>query len=104
MSILQKKIADIPEPGNYDKSNTKDDAEACGLDTVSFKVRNKDMFVNLMIDKKDNAVAVLCQRFEQALSKRELAFLLAKSTLMEHMKLEMENAKEVATNAKSENE
>ena len=54
MSILQKKIADIPEPGNYDKSNTKDDAEACGLDTVSFKVRNKDMFVNLMIDKKDN--------------------------------------------------
>lgn len=94
MNILQKKKIDIPEPKDYDFSNTDNDIESCGLEHVTFLQRNKNLFNDFVVDaSKQNVVALLCDRMERSLSKRELAFLLAKNTLMEHMKQEQAEAK-----------
>lgn len=93
MSILQskikKKVLDIPEPKDYDFSQAEDDLKARGLDhvTKSFIKRNEGVFKNLKINAKlENPVAIVASRMESCMSKRELAFLLAKSTLIEMMK------------------
>ncbi len=72
----------IPEPGNYDLKN-KNDIEACGLDRDSFEKRNNEMFNGLSVNSEnENPVATVCMAFENNFSKRELAFLLGKETLM----------------------
>jgi len=72
----------IPDPKDYDLTN-EDDIKSCGLDAASFEKRNKEMFNNLVVDsKKENPVATVCMAFEKSFSKRELAFLLGKETLM----------------------
>jgi hypothetical protein len=95
MSILQKKKIDIPEPKDYDFSNTDNDIKSCGLEHKTFGERNKSLFNDFIVDaSKQNVVALLCDRMERSFSKRELAFLLAKNTLMEHVKQEQAKAKE----------
>jgi hypothetical protein len=91
MSILQKKVVDIPEPKAYDFSDIENDINSCGLEHVTFGERNKNLFNNFVVDaNKQNVVALLCDRMEKTFSKRELAFLLSKNTLMEHIKAENE--------------
>jgi hypothetical protein len=93
MSILQKKKIDIPEPKDYDFSNTDNDIKSCGLEHKTFGERNKNLFNDFVVDaSKQNVVALLCDRMERSFSKRELAFLLAKNTLLEHMKQEQGKA------------
>jgi hypothetical protein len=94
MSILQKKKIDIPEPKEYDYSELKNDILACGLDYKSFDKRNKDLFTNLVVDSKiQNPVAVVCNKIESSFSKRELAYLLSKSTLLEMVKIQEKQLK-----------
>lgn len=78
MSILQKKKIDIPEPKNYNFTELKSDLSACGLEHLSFYKRNEGLFKDLVIEKDQNIIAVLCNKMEHTFSKRELAFLLSK--------------------------
>ncbi len=72
----------IPEPKDYDAKN-ENDIEACGLDADSFEKRNREMFDNLTVDSSnENPVATICKAFENNFSKRELAFLLGKDTII----------------------
>lgn len=76
----------IPEPGNYDPTN-KDDIESCGLDRDSLNKRSNEMFLNLNVDSNtENPVATVCMAFESNFSKRELAFLLGKDTLIQSVR------------------
>lgn len=96
MSILQKKKTIIPEPNNYDFKELDNDIKSCGLEDVDkdFAKRNESVFKNLTINpKKENPVAVLCNRMESGLSKRELCFLLAKATLIEMVRQAKEDKK-----------
>jgi len=90
MSILQKKNIDIPVAKAYNKSELENDLASCGIDykdSTNFPKRNELIFKELKVEpSKENVVAVVCERMEAQLSKRELAFLLAKSTLIDMMK------------------
>ena len=86
MSILQKKKGDIPEPKPYDFKNTKSDIDACGLDEKSFEKRNMEIFTDLDLDRNENVVAVIANKMEMGLSKREVCYLLSKVTMIEMMK------------------
>ena len=84
----------IPEPGNYDPTN-EDDLKSCGIDCDSLNKRNSEMFLNLNVDSnKENPVATVCMAFENNFSKRELAFLLGKDTLMQCFKESLTQTKE----------
>jgi len=92
MSILQRKgkvkNMVITEPKDYDFGATTNDLKACGLEHVQeeFVDRNKTVFTNLKIDAKlENPVAIVASKMEKCMSKRELAYLLAKSTLIAMM-------------------
>lgn len=85
-SFLKRKKASsvlVPEPKDYEYS-AESDIEACGLDRDSFEKRNREMFDNLTVDSSnENPVITVCRAFEQNFSKRELAFLLGKETLIQ---------------------
>jgi len=101
MSILQKKIVDIPEPKAYDFSDTENDINSCGLEHKTFGERNKNLFNDFVVDaSKQNVVALLCDRMEKTFNKRELAFLLSKQTLMEHMKAQQDQEQGKSENNK----
>lgn len=70
---------DIPEAGPYDLTND-DDLKSCGLDRESFLARNEGLFDDFDIGKDQNIVACLAQRLESRFSKREIAYLMAKTS------------------------
>lgn len=82
----KKAVIDIPEPGDYQISEVDDDLKSCGLEgqKESFLKRADLVFDNeLKVNpKKENAVAVIAQKLEECLSKRELAYLLSKQSLI----------------------
>ncbi len=84
----------IPDPKDYDPTN-EDDLKSCGIDRDSLNERNKKMFLNLNVDSnRENPVATVCMAFENNFSKRELAFLLGKDTLIQSVRESLTQTKE----------
>lgn len=86
--MLKKKSTpklEVPTPGEYDFSEMENDKKACGLDTTTLKERMDNVFSLQPDVEKENIVAVISSRFENNLSKREMAFILTQQSLMSMM-------------------
>ena len=84
--------------GNYDHQ-AESDMKACGIDSASFQEANSKMngFIE-GLSKDNNMVSELAEGIEDAFTKRQLAFMVSKMTLVmmlqEAQKAEAANSEE----------
>ena len=95
--FFERKEVKVSDDG-YDGKNFEDDFAACGLEKDGFKAKYENMFSSLNIDiEEENPVVTICSAIENNLTRREMAFVMAKditSQLMEQMNKEVEQEKE----------